>query len=345
MTQRNSATGSSSQALAKLIWPVIALLALLLMNAFFNRAFFSFAIVDGHLSGTLVNVLERAAPIILCALGMTLVIGTGGVDLSVGAIMAMAGAMAAYLVSQQGLHPSLALAAALVVSLFAGAWNGLLVSLFRVQPIVATLILMVAGRGIAQLITDGQIITVSDPTMLYIGGGYLMGLPIAVSVAAIAYVLTVVLTRHTALGLFIESIGDNETASRYAGLNVRLIKLLVYMFCGLCAGVAGVLYMADNTGADANNAGLYMELDAILSVVIGGTALTGGRFYLVGSIIGGLIIQTLTTTILMIKLFGQSIQPDYNLVVKAIVVLAVCLLQSETFRGMVFSRRRWRTAR
>lgn len=325
--------------LANLIWPAAALLALLGFNAIFNPSFFSVTWEAGRLSGAAIDVLERAAPIILTALGMTLVIATGGVDLSVGAVMAIAGALAAYMVAQTGAHPAWAIVAALGVCAVAGAWNGVLVAQFGVQPIVATLILMVAGRGIAQLITDGQVITIRNDTFAYIGGGYLFALPFAVTVVVIMLALTAALTRWTALGLFIESVGGNPVASRYAGVNTKLIKFLVYMFCGLCAGVAGLLAMADSTAADANNAGLYLELDAILAVVIGGTALTGGRFHLLGSVIGALIIQTLTTTLLMSRLFGRDIPPDYTLVVKAVVVLVVCLLQSHVFRAMLLRRR------
>ncbi|MEK6249761.1 MAG: hypothetical protein N2C12_16375, partial [Planctomycetales bacterium] len=119
------------------------------------------------------------------------------------------------------------------------------------------------------------------------------------------------------------------------GLNVRLVRFLVYAFTGLCAGIAGIIYTSDITGADANNAGLYLELDAILAVVIGGTALSGGRFSLAGSIIGALIIQTLTTTIIITQIDGHNIPPEYNLIVKAVVVLIVCLLQSEALRRMI----------
>jgi simple sugar transport system permease protein len=143
----------------------------------------------------------------------------------------------------------------------------------------------------------------------------------------------VFLQTRTATGLFIESTGDNETASRYSGVNTRLVKLLVYSFCGVCAGIAGLIVTADIKAADANNAGLWLELDAILATVIGGTALQGGRFHPAGSLVGAILIQTLTTTILT-----RGVPVEFTLVVKALVIIGVCLLQSEEFRKLVWRR-------
>ena len=254
---------------------------------------------------------------------MTLVIATGGVDLSVGAVMAIAGAIAALLIQAGNTSMPLILAASLGVSLACGLWNGLLVAIFRIQPIVATLLLMVAGRGIAQLLTSGQIISFNFEPFHFIGGGYLLHLRFSIWLVAAALILLTVVMRGTALGLFVESVGDNETASRFAGINDRFVKLAVYVFSGFCAGIGGLLITSNLQAADTVNVGKDLELDAILAAVIGGTALTGGRFYLLGTIVGALIIQTLTTTILQ-----KGVPVEYTLVVKAIVVLAVCLLQS-----------------
>jgi len=221
----------------------------------------------------------------------------------------------------------------LAAGVAAGLWNGLLVAFLEVQPIVATLILMVAGRGIAQLLTDGQIITFENSAFAFIGGGTFAGLPFTVTIVLIVLLAGAWLTRKTALGLFIESVGDNEMASRYSGVNTGWVKLFVYAFTGLCASVAGLIVASDIKAADANNAGQWLELDAILAVVIGGTTLTGGRFYLFSSMIGALLIQTLTTTILT-----RGIPVEFTLVVKAVVIVAVCLLQSETFRQSLLRR-------
>ena len=217
----------------------------------------------------------------------------------------------------------------------AGCWNGLLVAGFRVQPIVATLILMVAGRGVAQLITDGQIITFTDERLTFVGNGHFLGLPFPIVLALTMLGVTGLLTRKTALGLFIESVGDNATASAYSGVNARKIKFLVYVFSGLCAGIAGLVSASNIKCAEANHAGLFLELDAILAVVVGGTALTGGRFYLGGAVVGALFIQTLTTTMYM-----RNVSADIAPVPKALAVIAVCLVQSPVFRRKIFSFRK-----
>jgi ribose/xylose/arabinose/galactoside ABC-type transport system permease subunit len=310
-----------------IFWPLLALGLLLLFNQVFTPGFFNLEIRDGHLYGTRIDILNHGAKVMLLALGMTLVIATGGVDLSVGAIMAIAGAVVAQVVVAQGYSPAVAITLALGVSLLLGACNGALVAWIGIQPIVATLILMVAGRGIAQLITGGQIINFNQPTLVYLGNGHLLGLPFTLTLVLVMLALTYGLTRGTALGLFIESVGDNDVASRYAGVNARRVKFMAYVFAGLCAGLAGLVAASNIKSADANHAGLYLELDAILAVVVGGTALTGGRFYLLGSVVGALLIQTLTTT-----MYARNISADIAPVPKALVIIAVCLLQSDTSR-------------
>lgn len=314
----------------RLRWPLAALGLVLLFNLAFTSGFFQLEIKEGRLYGSLVDILNRAAPVILLALGMTLVIATGGVDLSVGAIMAIAGAISALAV-KAGQPIPVVIFAALATALAAGLWNGALVSFLQVPPIVATLILMVSGRGVAQLLTDGQIITFENRAFEFLGRGTFLGLPFTITLVVVMLALLLWFTQKTAAGLFIESTGDNETASRYAGVSTRAVKLLVYGVCGLCAGIAGLIVTADIKAADVNNAGLYLELDAILAVVIGGTALTGGRISLVGSLIGAILIQTLTTTILT-----RGIPPTFTLVVKSAVIIAVCLLQAPKFRKLVF---------
>lgn len=321
-----------------MFWPVASLALLLAFNLVFAPSFFALTIRDGHLYGVPVDILNRGSQVMLLALGMTLVIATGGVDLSVGAIMAISGAVAAQLI-QGPCGFAAAVGAALGCAVLAGVWNGTLVGVVGLQPIVATLILMVAGRGVAQLITGGQIVTFTDERFSFIGNGHLLGLPFPVIMALTMFCLTALLTRKTALGLFVESVGDNETASRYAGLHSGRVKFLAYVFSGLCAGLAGLAAAANINGADANNAGLFLELDAILAVVIGGTALTGGRFSLAGSMIGALFIQTLTTTMYM-----RNVSAEVAPLPKAVVITAVCLLQSEAFRQMIGTRMKGRPA-
>jgi ribose/xylose/arabinose/galactoside ABC-type transport system permease subunit len=329
----------------RLFWPLVTLALLLALNAVFNPGFWQLRIRDGHLYGSLIDILNRAAPLVLVSLGMTMVIATRGIDISVGAVVAISAAIAALMVGGQlVIHDGvqtmvsrfpmwLALLAALGVALVCGLWNGLLVAGVGMQPIIATLILMVAGRGIAQLITGGQIITVYYPPYFFLGNGFLLGLPFSVFVAgAVALALHLLLTR-TALGLFVQAIGINPAAARMAGVRQQLITVGVYVFSGFCAGLAGLLISSNVKSADGNNAGLLMELDAILAVTLGGTLLTGGRFSLAGSIVGALIIQTLTSTI-----YSIGVPPEVNLVVKAAVVFVVMLLQSAEFRAMF---KRW----
>lgn len=320
---------------SKLFWPIVVLFIILLINLFFDKNFFTIEIKNGYLTGSLIDILNRGAPLLLVSIGMTLVIATKGVDLGVGSVIAMAGAVGAMAVSGtsgDSLVPLFtAIAFVIAISVLTGIWNGVLVSRIGVQPIVATLILMVAGRGIAQLITDGQIMTVYYDPYTFIGGGHLLMLPFSIFIVAAMLLIATFLTRKTALGLFIESVGTNPEASRLSGINSKNILLMVYVFSGICAGIGGLILSSNVASADGNNAGLWYELDAILAVVIGGTSLNGGRFYLMGTVIGALIIQSLTTTI-----YSIGIAPEINLVVKAIVVLLVCLLQSPDFRKKVF---------
>ncbi len=315
---------------SSLIWPLTGLALLLLFNLFFTKGFFHLEIRDGHLYGSLVDIINRGAPVMILALGMTLVIATGGVDLSVGAVMAIAGTVAAELINNPKVPFPAVILAALAVAVAAGCWNGLLVTLFRVQPLVATLVLMVGGRGVAQLITNGQQIYFEDPRLVFVGNGHLLGLPFPALLSLGMLLLTAVLTRKTAIGLFIESVGDNQTASAFAGVNARTVKFLVYTFSGLCAGLAGLIDTSNIKSVDANKIGLSLELDAILAVVVGGTALTGGRFYLVGAIVGALFIRTLTTT-----MYALNVKSDVAPVPKALAIIAVCLLQSPAFRRRV----------
>ena len=324
---------------APLFWPLATLAALLVVSAWLNPAFLQLSWRDGHLYGSVIDILNRAAPLVVVSLGMTLVIATRGIDISVGAVVAIAAAVAALMVGGQLVvrdgvptHVSrfpmaLALLAALAVATLAGLWNGLLVARVGMQPIIATLILMVAGRGVAQLLTGGQIITVYYPPFFVLGNGFWLGLPVALFVAAITWGVLHLALRTTALGLFIQAIGINPRAAHLAGVPARRIVVGVYALCGLCAGIAGLLISSNVKSADGNNAGQLMELDAILAVTLGGTLLTGGRFSLAGSVVGALIIQTLTSLI-----YSMGVPPEVNLVVKAAVVFVVMLLQSAAFR-------------
>ncbi len=329
-------------------WPVAVLVLLLAYNLIADPGFFAISVKDGHLYGSLIDILNRASPLMIIAMGLTLVVATRGIDISVGAVVAISGAVAAAMIGGElvlsggtGMadvtrYPlAIVIPSALGVATLCGMWNGALVSWVGLQPIVATLILLGTGRGIAQLITNGQIVTIYYDPYYVIGNGFLLGVPFSLFiVAAVAAVLWLI-TRKTALGLFIQAIGINPAASRLAGIRARGLTFAVYAVCGLCAGIAGLIVSSNVKSADGNNAGLLFELDAILAVVLGGTSLDGGRFSLLGSILGALIIQTLTTTI-----YAVGVAPEVTLVVKGLVVLVVSIVQSGRIRALIGAPRR-----
>lgn len=316
--------------LRRYLWPIAGLLLLLIVNAIISPEFFSIEFKDGRFYGSLIDVLNRAAPVALLAIGMSLVIATAGIDLSVGSIMAIAGAVSAYMITKGSDSLWIIVGAGLAAGLIAGIINGLLVGYMSIQPIVATLILMVAGRGIAQLINEGQIVTFNHDSFASLGTGFFSGLPFPIILVIITFALVQLLTRRTALGLYIEAVGSNPSASHYMGLNARAIKVSVYVVAGLCAALAGMIAAADIRGSDANNAGLWLELDAILAVVIGGASLMGGRFSIFLAIIGALIIQTLAVTIIL-----SGISPKFNLLIKASAIIIILLLQSPRFQSQL----------
>lgn len=316
--------------LRRYLWPIAGLLLLLIVNAIISPEFFSIEFKDGRFYGSLIDVLNRAAPVALLAIGMSLVIATAGIDLSVGSIMAIAGAVSAYMITKGSDSLWIIVGAGLAAGLIAGIINGLLVGYMSIQPIVATLILMVAGRGIAQLINEGQIVTFNHDSFASLGTGFFLGLPLPIILVIITFALVQLLTRRTALGLYIEAVGSNPSASHYMGLNARAIKVSVYVVAGLCAALAGMIAAADIRGSDANNAGLWLELDAILAVVIGGASLMGGRFSIFLAIIGALIIQTLAVTIIL-----SGISPKFNLLIKASAIIIILLLQSPLFQSQL----------
>ncbi|MTH76983.1 ABC transporter permease [Paracoccus aestuariivivens] len=301
---------------------LLALAVVLVMVGLISPGFFSVTVQNGRLYGSLIDVGVRVAPVALLAIGMTLVIATKGIDLSVGAVMAITGAVAATLVAD-GHSVPVVLAVSLALGLLCGIWNGVLVAFLDIQPIIATLILMVAGRGIAQLITGGVILTFNDPAFSFIGSGAVLGIPMPILIWLAMGLAVGLLVRRSALGLLIEAVGINRRASMLVGVRARFLILATYAISGLCAAMAGMIVTADIHGADANNAGLWLELDAILAVVIGGTSLAGGRFSITASLIGALIIQALNTGILM-----SGWPPEFNLIVKAVVIVTILTLQS-----------------
>jgi simple sugar transport system permease protein len=321
---------------SKLFSAILALFVILIFNVFLNPGFLSITVVNGHLFGQLIDILNRAVPVMILAIGMTLVIATGGTDLSCGALLALAGALSISLIrgsstllnAETAMPLPFVIIITLVITSLCGLWNGFLVAKLRLQPIVATLIFMTAGRGIAQLITGARNLTTNYAPYAVIGQGWLLMLPVPIFIAAGVVLVVWYFTRRTAFGLFVEAVGVNSSAARYSGINSDLIIMLVYTISGFCAGITGLIYASGIMCADANNAGLNYELDAILATVLGGTSLMGGKFYLGGSIVGALIIMAITKSI-----YAFEVAPESALVVKAIVVVVVVMIQSPFFKN------------
>lgn len=319
----------------RLFWPVVALVVLLLACGVRSPGFLTVSVQDGHLFGQLIDILRFSATPMLLGLGMALVISTGGIDLSVGAVMAISLAVSlTYLdgSSSAGTVPTVltAIGIALAVAVVIGTFNGFMVAVLGIQPFIATMILMVAGRGIAMLITQGQITTVTSPPFKFLGSGFVLGLPMPVVIAAVVLVLLVLLVRTSALGMLLESVGINREASRLAGVPSRSITWFVYIVAALLAGLAGIVYGAPTMAADANNIGLMKEMDAIMCVVLGGTTLAGGKFYLGGTVVGALILSTIERAVVIFHIPSQ-ITPLF----KAVVIIAVCVAQSPRLREMI----------
>ena len=329
---------------SRLFFPLVAFSLILLFDFLFIPGFFTIENRGGDLRGSLIDIFRNGSTVMLLAIGMTLVIATGGVDLSVGATMAIAASVAGILMNPSALRNEvffvtdpnytfqplwIVITVALLVSILCGLWNGVLVAYMRIQPMVATLILMISGRGIAQLITNGLRVQITYRPYSFIGQGWVI-LPFSLYIVAIVLIFAWVMTRRTAIGMFIESVGINFRSSFFSGIDEKKIKLLVYMFCGFCAGIAGLIASSNVKTSDANNIGLTTELDAILAVVIGGTSMSGGRFSLMASVVGALVMQAITQSMYAIGVPAFALQA-----IKAVVVIFVILLFSEQVRGFM----------
>lgn len=321
MTTPIPATGSRSSparlagALARVPRVWLALAALLLFNIAFTSNFLSLQTFNVNLT--------QVATIVIVALGMTLVVATGGIDLSVGSLMAIAGTLAPLLF----LHVAgpAGLLAAFVLPLLAatlcGLFNGWLVTRWRIQAIVATLVLYIAGRGIAQVMTNGQLQTFSNPGFQWIGTGRVLGVPVQVVLMLVLVAVVAWVLRATLFGRQILAVGGNERAARLAGVPVQRVKLAVYALSGVLAGLAGLVAVAINSSSDANLVGAGVELEAIAAVAVGGTLLSGGHASISGTLAGAMFIQLVRYTLL-----AHGVTDASALVVKsAIIVLAVYL--------------------
>ena len=322
-----------------LFGPVLALVVLLIACQLASPGFLSLTVQDGHLFGQLIDIMRAAVTPMLLGLGMCLVIATAGVDLSVGAVMAIALAVSLTFLDNAAdpaapTTVATAVLMGLTVGLAVGVFNGFLVSALDIQPFIATMILMVAGRGIAMLITKAQITTVTSAPFKAIGSGFVLGLPTPVVIGGVVFLVLALFVRRTALGMLVESIGINAEASRISGVQSRRVMWLVYVLCGLLAGLAGLVYGAPTMAADANNIGLMKEMDAILCVVIGGTKMSGGKFFLGGTVVGALVLTTIERAVVIFHI-PATVTPLF----KAVVVIVVVIAQAPQVRERLASRR------
>lgn len=326
-------------------WGIIGIVLLLSLNVIKDPTYLAVGInpTTGQLSGNLLDILRVSAPIIMIALGMTFVIATKGIDLSVGSIMAVGGAAAMELLRAINEPISFgamftAIGLALLLGAVLGLVNGLLVSVVGLQPFISTLVMMLAARGIARVITGGQNTNSQNQPFQQISNGQVFGLPISFVTAIVIVVVVTVIMRRTALGLMIESIGVNPDASRLAGIRPRPILITVYVLSGILAAGGGLFTVSEVMTVDVSGTGYQMELDAILAVVIGGTSLAGGKFSILGSTVGALLIATLNKTVLFLGVSAAA-TPAF----KAIVIVLLVLLQSERVRTFVLQAGRRRT--
>lgn len=321
----------------RILWSFLGLIGILMLNLIISPEFFQVSMIEeGRLHGNLISILNNGARLIILASGMTLVYATGGIDLSVGSVMAVAGGMAAllirpgYLQGMPVLDPQppmvVIILIPLIIVMLLGLVNGIMVAIVKVQPIIATLIMMYTARGLAVLMVEGQTPTYYGVPFTKIGTGYFLAMPIPVWIALALFLITVIVTKKTAIGLFIEATGENTKTSRFVGIRTKAITVGTYVFCALMAGVAGLIHVSSESSTSPYNTGFMIELDAIAAVIIGGS-INGGRFTLAGSLIGALIIQSLTTTV-----YFQRWPYEYSLVFKAIVIIFVALIQSDKFR-------------
>lgn len=295
--------------------PAVVLVALILLNIGITRNFVKI--------GTLWNIVLQSFPVIMIAMGMTLVIATGGIDISVGATMAFSSIVFAKLLFQAQTSFMFALTAALAAALAFGVFNGVMVSVFNIQPIIVTLILSIAGRGIAQQVNNGAVLSFYGNAYTDMGVYRLFGaIPIQVIIILLTVAVMVFVINNTVFGTYVQAIGDNRSASHLAGINTVGTLIAVYAITALLTGSASVMETLRLCSADPNNIGNSIELDCIAAVAVGGTSMAGGKAKIVGTLIGAFIMQIITTMVNM-----NNIQYEYSLVVKSAIIIVALYLQ------------------
>lgn len=336
--------GSKLKALVRhqIFIPVAALLLLVIFNLIADPGFFKITMEqnsngDPVLSGSIITILNNASELVILAIGMTLVTAaSGGQDISVGANIAIAGSvMLRVLCGNAGVRPEtmqapiiVAFLAGCIVSMIFGAFNGTLVAYFKIQPMVATLILYTAGRSIAAWINNNQLPIINDVSFGYFGK-FIPGIPIPtpVFIAAACVLVIMLVLKFTTLGLYTQSVGINSNASRLNGINPAFVKFLTYVLLGLCVAVAALIKVSRISSINYSVIAKDIEMDAILAVALGGNALGGGKFNMWGSILGAYVIQFLTTTLYRFNVASDAL-PAY----KAVVVILLVVMSAPKVR-------------
>ena len=346
-TKKTGTAGILSGLVRKQIFiPIAALLILAVFNLIADPGFFKITFGynsagDPVLSGYLMTILDSGSELAILAIGMTLVTAaSGGQDISVGATIAIAGSVILRVLCGTNSRPEelqapiiVAFLVACVVAMLFGAFNGVLVAYFKIQPMVSTLILFTAGRSIAAWIKNNELPIVSDPTFTYFGG-FIPGIPIPTPffIAVICMIITALVLRFTTLGLYTQSVGINESSSRLNGLNPNFIKFLTFVILGLCVAVAALIKVSRLSSINYSVIAKDIEMDAILAVALGGNALSGGKFSMPASILGAYVIQMLTTT-----LYKFNVQSDALSAYKAVVVIVLVVLSAPITREKLAS--------
>ena len=321
--------------------PIAALFILVIFNLIADPSFFNITLSqnsagDPVLSGYLITILDNASELAILAIGMTLVTAaSGGQDISVGAGIALAGSVVLRVLCGENSRPEtlqapiiVAFLVACVVAMLFGSFNGILVAYFKIQPMVATLILFTAGRSIAAWINNNELPIINDPSFGYFGN-FIPGIPIPtpIFIAVICMIITALVLKFTKIGLYTQSVGINAKSARLNGINPEFIKFITYVILGLCVAVAGFIKVSRISSINYSVIAKDIEMDAILAVALGGNALSGGKFNMAASILGAYVIQFLTTTLYKFNVNASAL-PAY----KAVVVIILVVLSAPVVR-------------
>jgi simple sugar transport system permease protein len=324
-----------------LFWGLVAIVLLLAVNVLKDPTYLSVRVnpTTGNLAGNLLDILRTASPVLMLAIGMSLVIATGGIDLSVGSVMAVSGAVSMQYLRNVNEPKSvsaalLAIGMSLAIGATIGVISGLLVAYVGLQPFITTLVMMLAGRGLAKVITSGQNTSSTNEHFRWIANGYVFGFPVVFLIAVALAVIAIIVVRRSALGMMIVSIGINPKASRMAGIKPAGLLITVYAVCAVLASIAGIFSVSSVMTVDVSQTGYQMELDAILAVVVGGGSLAGGKLSMGGAAVGALLIATLDKTVVFLGV-PSSATPAF----KAVVILVLFLLQADRVRNLIRFRR------